>query len=203
MSSDGPNTPPSAAVDSGNAANDGSKAASARPRKYRRREEPEDGCRLHDHCLTCPFPQCYLDPGVSITLLKSLKQLLERMAVVQERELDDVQAARHFGVSDSSWLRGKKLFFRHYPDRLPAETERLAALQARRREDQSPETPGRAEYDPNRLDPRHCAAPVYAQAEVFPAQCLRYRGHGPDGKYCRRHAALIQKGKLTPLAARN
>ena len=175
---------------------------------YRRREEEEDGCRFHDHCLTCPFPMCYMDEGASSSLIKSLKQQLERMALIAAEDLDDQEAADRFQLSLSSWLRSKKTFFQYYPERQAAETARLAELAARRPPAPYPGAPGngngaagpgqyidpanpdgRLPYDPKNLEPERCSAPVTLSSALPPFQCRRYRGYGPNKAYCKFHAA--------------
>ena len=41
-----------------------------------------------------------------------------------------------------------------------------------------------------REDPTRCIQEVYPRMEWHPSQCLRKRGHGPDGLYCKQHGKL-------------
>jgi hypothetical protein len=38
-------------------------------------------------------------------------------------------------------------------------------------------------------DKTRCVASVYRRYSVIPGQCVRKRGYGPNGVYCKQHAA--------------
>jgi len=43
-------------------------------------------------------------------------------------------------------------------------------------------------------DPDRCIASVPTYP-VLTHQCLRKRGHGPNGEYCRQHAKMVDEGR--------
>lgn len=44
--------------------------------------------------------------------------------------------------------------------------------------------------------PRQCIVNVEDKTRGWPPyQCLRKRGHGPDGLYCAKHAKMLAEGK--------
>ena len=44
-----------------------------------------------------------------------------------------------------------------------------------------------------REDPTRCVDEVWTRGEWVPHQCRRKRGHGPDRKYCKQHAAEVER----------
>lgn len=166
-------------------------AAHPEPRMERRSEDYEDGCRLHNHCLTCPFPICYMDPGGSMALMTNLKRELERMAVVRAENLDDHQAAERFNLDYNAWRRRKRFYFKHYPEELPAENQRLEELAKTRGAYDLPHADQRPDYDPKNLRQERCIAPIETKGYHRTVQCHRYRGFGPKDQYCRVHARTL------------
>lgn len=61
----------------------------------------DDGCWLHDHCLTCPLPRCVFDVGTAQQLLQERvkARAVEIRRAVREERLSIQQAAERFGVS--------------------------------------------------------------------------------------------------------
>ena len=43
--------------------------------------------------------------------------------------------------------------------------------------------------------PARCIREVFSSSNHFGCQCSRRRGHGPDGAWCKQHAAAAQAAK--------
>lgn len=81
-------------------------------RKGRRRSDtlPEytpyqdDGCDIHDHCLTCPLPRCrYEEPGGLRGLLNELRD--QQMLQMRRKGATVDELANRFGVSRRTVFR--------------------------------------------------------------------------------------------------
>ena len=42
-------------------------------------------------------------------------------------------------------------------------------------------------------NPKLCIQEVFPRPALIPLQCARKRGHGPEGAYCKKHAAEKEK----------
>ncbi len=57
----------------------------------------------------------------------------------------------------------------------------------------SPNQDGRRLYDDRPENTRRCIAEVHNPLSWLYAQCVRRRGHGPGGAFCKQHAKLAAR----------
>ncbi len=72
---------------------------------YKRPELP-DGCHLHDHCLTCPLPECIYeneDEPTAVTIRRLQDE--QRVETIEQEELTTLEAANRFGVTERTVYR--------------------------------------------------------------------------------------------------
>ena len=167
----------------------------------------DDGCLLHDECLTCPLPQCYMEPGNNMGKMSRLKVAMSVMHHARTKEQTDYQAAQALEITSQELRKLKKRYFSYFPEEEEGERRRLLALTTPEDLAAANARPAYQAYlpdDPERskpADPERCIQQVHRNREHEDEpqgggyyQCRRWRITGPGDNYCARHANLLANG---------